>query len=288
MADQTVNIDDVRRAFRADIGGREQFWSGIEIRDVGDSDGRPTMSGVASVFNERAKVKLPDGRIVMEQVAPTAFQKSLTRSDIFLLWQHDMATPLARTGAGNLDLRVTDRGLEFDAVLPNTQAARDAAALVRSGIVDKCSFGFVLPPSGGDKISFERDGTILRTLTNVGLRELSIVSSPAYQTTSAVVRSDALTLLCRSLGVDENDVIERVRNDQPFDFDTLRVSAASQRSVPSLDQTSEDAQGLVPPPAAGIHPSDSSALKRLLMLAPSPGDLPKELLRGVLPASEAG
>lgn len=230
-----VERGEIRDAFPVDEFGRERFWSRFELRS-GDGGDSKRMSGVASVFHERAKVRLPDGRVVSEQVAPTAFNKTLDRGDIFLLWNHDMGMPLARTGAGNLELRVTDRGLEFDAELPDTQAGRDAAELVRRGIVNRCSFGFMMPPSGGDKITVEPDGTYLRTLTNVSLREVSLCANPAYVTTSAAMRSTAFAALCRSLGVDEDEVLSSVSTRGVVDLDTLRV-------VPSLTQPS-GTQGL--------------------------------------------
>ena len=207
-----IDRDEIRDAF-----GRhpttEHIWVRFEERAVNEVDGQPHLSGLASVFDVTARVKLPDGRVVAEEVSRSAFANTLERSDIFLLWQHDWATPLARTGAGNLALRITDRGLEFDATLPDTQAGRDAAELVRTGVVSQMSFGFTLP-QGGDRVAVQPDGTILRTLTDVRLHEVSLVSRAAYgAATNAALRADAFTLLCRSLDIDENDVLIAVGND---------------------------------------------------------------------------
>lgn len=240
-----VNVDEVRRAFPTTPLGREQLWVRVEQREVDDSeDGRSRLVGVASVFDQRAKVRLPDGRIVHEEVAPSAFNNTLNRSDIFLLWQHDMATPLARTGAGNLNLRVTELGLEYEATLPDTQAARDAAVLVRSGVVNKMSFGFTVPP-GGDKITVRNDGSLVRTLHDVRLWEVSLVSAPAYSGTSAAVRSDAFGMLCRQFGLDEAAVLDgltaadAVDDVRDADSGIVGVSTASLRSVPGAVTTSE-------------------------------------------------
>lgn len=206
-----LDHDEVRDAF-----GRhpttEHVWVRLEERSVNEVDGQPHLSGLASVFDVRARVKLPDGRVVAEEVSRSAFANTLGRGDIFLLWQHDWATPLARTGAGNLDLRITDRGLAFDATLPDTQAGRDAAELVRTGVVSQMSFGFTLP-QGGDRIAVQPDGTILRTLTDVRLHEVSLVSRAAYgAATNAALRADAFGLLCRSLDIDEDEILTAVSN----------------------------------------------------------------------------
>lgn len=208
VADMTD--EEIRRAFAAQQGASEHLWVRLEERDVVESEDGPVLAGLASVFDTRARVRLPDGRMVAEEVAPTAFNNTLERSDIFLLWAHDWAQPLARTGAGNLELRVSERGLEFAATLPDTQAGRDAAELVRSGIVNQMSFGFTVP-AGGDRVALQPDGSLLRTLVDVRLHEVSLVSRAAYgAATSAALRADAFGLLCRSLEIDEESVLSAV------------------------------------------------------------------------------
>lgn len=288
----TVNeLTEIREAFQVDAAGKERIWARLEARDV-STDGEIRMGGTAAVFGARAKVRLRDGRVVAEEVAESAFNNTLQRGDIFLLWQHNPAEPMARTGAGSLSLSVrTDGklpGLDWQAQnMPLTQRVKDAAALLEANVVDKMSFGFTVP-KGGDTIEPQEDGTMLRRIHDMRLAEISLVTWPAYQETSASLRADAFALLCRSLGVDEDEILTAMSHNDMIDLDTLRASAASQQAEPGAVTTSEDATRAVPTVPAGIHPSDSSALKRLLRLAPSPGDLPKELLRGVLPASEAG
>lgn len=282
---------EIREAFQAGADGKERIWARLESREV-STDGEIRMGGTAAVFGARAKVRLRDGRVVAEEVADSAFNNTLKRGDIFLLWQHNPAEPMARTGAGSLGLSVRTGGklpgLDWQAQnMPLTQRVRDAAALLDSGVIDKMSFGFTVP-KGGDSIEPQDDGTLLRRIHDLRLAEISLVTWPAYQETSASLRADAFGVLCRSLGIDEDDVLTRMSHSDMLDLDTLKVSAASQQAEPGAVTTSEDAARAVPTAPAGIHPSDSPALKRMLRLVASPGDLPKELLRGVLPAPEAG
>ncbi len=74
-------------------------------------------------------------------------------------------------------------GLKVSAQLPNTTRGRDIAELLRTKVIDSMSFGFNVI-----KDTWSRDGQT-RTLDSVRLFEVSIVSFPAYESTTATVRS---------------------------------------------------------------------------------------------------
>jgi hypothetical protein len=76
-----------------------------------------------------------------------------------------------------------ERGLKVTAQLPQTSRGRDVAELLRLKTIDSMSFGFNVI-----KDSWSRDGQT-RTLESVRLFEVSIVSFPAYESTTAQVRS---------------------------------------------------------------------------------------------------
>lgn len=138
-------------------------------------------SGYAAMFDSPSE-PLP----FTEVIAPGAFKRSLgARNDVKLLWNHETGTVLGSTRAGTLQLVEDAQGLKAVATLPDTQAGRDAATLIKRGDVSNMSFGFTVP-KGGD--SWSADGQT-RTLNSVRLHEVSIVAFPAYQATSASVRS---------------------------------------------------------------------------------------------------
>jgi len=285
-----VSTAEVREAFQSGANGRERIWARLEARDV-STDGEIRMGGTAAVFGARAKVRLPDGRIAIEEVAASAFNNTLQRGDIFLLWQHDPKEPMARTGAGNLTLEARGSGempgLDWQAQnMPMTQRVRDAAALLDAGVVDKMSFGFTVP-RGGDSISVQDDGTLLRQLHDIRLAEISLVTWPAYNETSASLRADAFGLLCRSLGVTEEDVLSRLSHDECLDLATLRSSTASQQVEPGAVTTSEDATRAVTTVQAG---NSNRLVRELRLRALSRMDFPKDPneLPGTNPGREAG
>jgi hypothetical protein len=138
-------------------------------------------SGYAAVFDSPSE-PLP----FTEIIAPGAFKRSLSsRNDVKLLWNHETGTVLGSTRAGTLQLVEDSTGLKAVATLPDTQAGRDAATLIKRGDVANMSFGFTVP-KGGD--TWSADGQT-RTLNSVRLFEVSVVGMPAYSSTSASIRS---------------------------------------------------------------------------------------------------
>lgn len=81
------------------------------------------------------------------------------------------------------------KGLRVEIALPDTTYAADLKALITRGDVKGMSFGFKIP-EGGQRFARE-NGQAVRELTNVDLREVSIISStPAYGSTSLQLRVD--------------------------------------------------------------------------------------------------
>jgi HK97 family phage prohead protease len=150
----------------------------FEVRAEGDG---MSFTGYASVFNSPSE----DLGGFVEYVAPGAFKRSLqSRNEVKLLWNHDSGEPLASLRGGTMQLVEDERGLKVTAQLPNTTRGRDIAELLRTKVIDSMSFGFNVI-----KDSWSRDGQT-RTLESVRLFEVSVVSFPAYESTTAQVRSN--------------------------------------------------------------------------------------------------
>jgi HK97 family phage prohead protease len=175
---------DVARAIALKIDGPkanepEVRTNSVEFEVRAEGDGM-TFTGYASVFNSPSQ----DLGGFIEYVAPGAFKRSLqSRNEVKLLWNHDSGEPLASLRGGTMQLVEDDRGLKVTAQLPNTTRGRDIAELLRTKVIDSMSFGFNVI-----KDTWSRDGQT-RTLDSVRLFEVSIVSFPAYEATTAQVRS---------------------------------------------------------------------------------------------------
>jgi HK97 family phage prohead protease len=98
-------------------------------------------------------------------------------SDVRLLWSHDTARVLGRAGI-NLSLAVDEAGLAFRCELPETNDGRDAYELIRSGIVDECSFGFFV-----GKEQWDEEGKTRTILQIKALPEITVCAWGAYPQT---------------------------------------------------------------------------------------------------------
>jgi HK97 family phage prohead protease len=133
------------------------------------------------MFN-RPSVPLP----FIEQIAPGAFRSTLARvkageADILALTEHSTNNLLGRMSAGNLTLVEDAVGLRFTLELPDTQLGRDVRELVGRGILRGMSFSFSVTKDSWTKGD---DGRSRRTVHDLTLFEVSVVSTPAYPSTS--------------------------------------------------------------------------------------------------------
>ncbi len=150
----------------------------LSTRDVTENNSR-IVTGYAAVFNSRTL--LWEG--LEEVISPGAFSKALSNSDVRCLFDHDWGKVLGRTKSGTLRLEEDERGLKFEVELPNTTDASNLIESMSRGDIDQCSFGFIPTEETWD---YNTD-PVLRTVNEVELFEVSIVSLPAYEDTEATL-----------------------------------------------------------------------------------------------------
>ncbi|KXY80128.1 HK97 family phage prohead protease [Bacillus cereus group sp. MYBK12-2] len=141
------------------------------------------ITGYAAVFNSKTTI----GGWFDEVIEPGAFARSLSENgDIRALFNHNWDNVLGRTKSGTLRLEEDEKGLKFEIELPNTSVGRDLAESMSRGDINQCSFGFWITEENWD-YSVE---PALRTIKEVELYEISVVSIPAYDDTEvSLVRS---------------------------------------------------------------------------------------------------
>ncbi len=136
------------------------------------------ITGYAAVFNSKTTI----GGWFDEVIEPGAFARSLSdNGDIRALFNHNWDNVLGRTKSGTLRLEEDEKGLKFEIELPNTSVGRDLAESMSRGDINQCSFGFWITEENWD-YSVE---PALRTIKEVELYEISVVSIPAYDDTEA-------------------------------------------------------------------------------------------------------
>ncbi|SEN79994.1 HK97 family phage prohead protease [Lihuaxuella thermophila] len=152
----------------------------MEIRMI-DEENSPKITGYAAVFNELSE-NLGGFR---EQIAPGAFAKTIQTADVRALWNHDPNFVLGRNKSGTLQLAEDERGLRIEIIPPDAQWAKDLIASMKRGDVDQMSFGFRTVEDVWEAKGKEN----IRTLKEVELFDVSIVTYPAYPQTSVQARS---------------------------------------------------------------------------------------------------
>ena len=161
-----------------------RFFVAQELRATG-SEKQPKVEGYAATFNTVANI----GQF-SEVIQPGAFKRTLANGDdVVCLFNHNNDAILGRRSAGTLTLQEDSKGLLFSCDLPETTTAKDVYANLRAGNLKECSFGFYVNGPEGERWSQQPDGTMLRTLLDVTLFDVSVVVNPAYGGTSAAARN---------------------------------------------------------------------------------------------------
>jgi HK97 family phage prohead protease len=126
-----------------------------------------------------------------EYIAPDAVDRTLSEGlDVRALVDHDSGKVIGRTRAGTLMLRKDSQGLKIE-IDPDEEIsyAKDIMRAVSRGDVSGMSFGFRALED-----EWNYDGkTPIRTVTDMRISEVSIVTFPAYQQTDVAVAQRSLS-----------------------------------------------------------------------------------------------
>ena len=153
-----------------------------ELRVAADENGVKKIVGYAAVFDKWSS----DLMGFREKINPGAFEKTIKKSDIRALFNHDPNIVLGRTKAKTLKLKEDDTGLFMEVIPPDTQNARDIMVSIERGDITQQSFAF---RTIEDDWVYKKDGSAERTLVEVDLLDVSPVTYPAYPDTSVALRS---------------------------------------------------------------------------------------------------
>ena len=149
-----------------------------------DGNGTLLIVGTPIVYDTPTTINDPTGSYT--EVIKRGALDGADLTDSRLLVNHDLTRiPLARTPK-TMQFKITDKGLEMTAELPDTEEARSAYTAVKRGDLTGMSFAFTVP-EGGDSYDAK---TNTRTITKIAnVYEVSLVNFPAYPTASAEARS---------------------------------------------------------------------------------------------------
>ena len=220
----------------------------IEIRTSGDltSDKESRKIGGLAIAVETKSELL--GGSFYETIKRSAVDEALIKAnDIKLYMNHDSTQgTIARSkfGNGSLRLFVTDRGLEFETELPNTEKGDEVLEGIRRGDIDACSFAMI-PDSVTwtelDNNQYQRDINSFKIVD-----EISILSClPAYSATEVDMRSlDDFKTYEETRANDEAKELKSVDDDmeEPVTKDYSKRSQEDEEKTSDEENRAEDAE----------------------------------------------
>ena len=188
--------------------GRQYRYVPVQMQARSEGS-EPVIACHFAVFN--SPTELWPGCI--EQIAPGAFASSLTR-DVRALIDHETRLVLGRTVAGTLTLQEDNTGLYGEIKINEHDTdAMNLYARVQRGDVSQCSFGFDI--TAEDYVVSPDGQTCTWTIRDTILYEVSIVTFPAYEATSAIARDsgDTDSLKTARLNRRKNELLERIKKN---------------------------------------------------------------------------
>ena len=162
---------------------RASCLSVSEIRMDSQEDGsEPKIVGYAAKFNSLSN----DLGGFREKIEPGAFSRALSEGqDVRALVDHDPGKIIGRSTSGTLRMLEDDHGLRVEIDPANTTAGRDIMESITRGDVTGMSFGFTVKDDDWQIV----DGENIRTLRDMDLFDVSVVTFPAYASTEVALRS---------------------------------------------------------------------------------------------------
>lgn len=155
------------------------------------ADGGRVIIGYAAVFYDAGipgtEYQLWDN--VVERIAPTAFNRAIAEGqDVVGCFNHDDGVLLGRTSNGTLRLQVDAVGLRYEIdVNEADQEAVSVAAKIERGDLRGSSFAFIAKAWTYTEVG----DTVIREITDCDLYDVCPVTTPAYDATTAAIRSDS-------------------------------------------------------------------------------------------------
>lgn len=159
------------RAVELDIG---------ELRASQDDNSIGQIAGYAIVWDT------PSTNLPFTEVIKAGALDGVDLSGVLALYNHDFANVLGRVDAGTLKLNVDDHGLHFVLDIPDTTLGHDVYTNIKNGNLKGLSFRFTI--ANGGETWKQINGQPTRVISSIAtMREISVVSIPAYDDTSVEV-----------------------------------------------------------------------------------------------------
>ncbi|WP_293948960.1 HK97 family phage prohead protease [uncultured Weissella sp.] len=151
-----------------------------ELRSGKADDSIGQIAGYAIVWDT------PSTNLPFTEVIKAGALDGVDLSSVLALYNHDFANVLGRVDAGTLKLAVDDHGLHFVLDIPDTTLGHDVYTNIKNGNLKGLSFRFTI--ANGGEAWKQINGQPTRVISKIAtMREISLVSVPAYDDTSVEV-----------------------------------------------------------------------------------------------------
>lgn len=151
-----------------------------ELRASQNDDSIGQIAGYAIVWDT------PSTNLPFTEVIKAGALDGVNLSGVLALYNHDSANVLGRVDAGTLKLTVDDHGLHFVLDIPDTTLGHDVYTNIKNGNLKGVSFRFTI--ANGGETWKQINGQPTRVISKIAtMREISLVSVPAYDDTSVEV-----------------------------------------------------------------------------------------------------
>lgn len=180
------------------LGGLFRYGDVATLRSRGRQRKEVFAPGAFEFSVNRAEIARKALELAKGSALPEARQE-MQRANIHVLSGHSYDRPLGSVAGGNLTMRNTPEGVAFDVDLPETAGqpswVKDAVDAVDAGLYTGISPGFQLPPATRVANAVTEipepgnPGVTIMRVNDAILRELSLVSRPAYTNTEIARRS---------------------------------------------------------------------------------------------------
>lgn len=189
----------------------------VEIRAKTDEK-RHLLSGYAIVFDS------PSENMGFIETVDSHALDDVDLSSVFALYNHNFDNVLGKTGK-NLSLSVDEKGLFFSLeLLPSDEHIFE---LVKDGIINKMSFGFIV-----DKDNWQ-DSTHRTILKIKELQEISLVPVPAYEGTDITAKRSL------EMAEDATETQATQPDDLQAEIDALKAEIEALKAGDSQDDSEE-------------------------------------------------
>ena len=179
-------------------------YRGYGIEDVKVNKDARTIEGRAVVYNSMSNtLRTSNGGEFKEIIKPGALTDSMKANDVLAFREHNPAYLLGRKSAGTLQMEDRADGLFVRIDIPQTSYGDDTLISAARGDLTGFSFGFNNAVSKNSK----RGTDMIREISSLNLREVSIVASPAYP-------EAGITAMRSEDFVEETVVVEETRTEE--------------------------------------------------------------------------